>query len=157
MAARPQGVAGTRDNIPEQQSGTDPLLTYCPDLDRWPRSWSYEPRDVPPGVRMVEYFKPFLRDLLTLGLSRTTLRRHRDNIWVLGGEVIRRLQMDSGLRRRPVEQVVADLIGEDGGPLLSHRQSEAEQRAFDATCRRLFRFLTEPDTGRRHDRSRQRR
>jgi hypothetical protein len=43
---------------------------------------------------MVEYFKPFLRDLLTLGLSRATLRRHRDNIWVLGGEVIRRLQMD---------------------------------------------------------------
>jgi len=108
-------------------------------------------------MQMVEYFKPFLRDLLAQQVSRTTLCRHRNNIWVLGGEVIRRLQMDSGLRRRPVEQVVADLIGEDGGPLLSHRQSEAEQRAFDATCRRLFRFLTEPDTGRRHDRSRQRR
>jgi hypothetical protein len=74
---------------------------------------------------MVEYFTPFLRDILTLGLSRTTLRRHRDNIWVLGGEVIRRLQMDSRLRRRPVEQVVLDLIGEDGGPLLSHHESEA--------------------------------
>jgi len=93
---------------------------------------------------MVEYFKPFLRDILTLGLSRTTLRRHRDNIWVLGGEVIRRLQMDSRLRRVPVEQVVLDLTGEDGGPLLSHHESEAEQRAFDATCRKLFRFLTEP-------------
>jgi hypothetical protein len=103
---------------------------------------------------MVEYFKPFLRDRLTLGLSRATLRRHRDNIWVLGGEVIRRLQMDSRLRRRPVEQVVLDLIGEDGGPLLSHHQSEVEQRAFDATCRRLFRFLTEPETDRRHGQSR---
>jgi hypothetical protein len=104
---------------------------------------------------MVEYFKPFLRDLLTLGLSRTTLRRHRNNIWVLGGEVVRRLQMDSRLRRRPVEQVVLDLIGEDGGPLLSHHESEAEQRAFDATCRRLFRFLTEPATDRRQARGRQ--
>lgn len=102
-------------------------------------------------MRLVEYFKPFLRDLLAQPLSRTTLRRHRDNIWVLGGEVIRRLQMDSGLRRMPVEQVVLDLIGEDGGPLLSHQQSEAEQRAFDATCRRFFRFLTaEPTISGRH-------
>ena len=60
-------------------------------------------------------------------------------------EVIRRVQMDSGLRRRPVEQVVLDLIGDDGGPLLSHGQSEAEQRSFDATCRKLFRYLTAPE------------
>jgi hypothetical protein len=81
-------------------------------------------------------------------LSRNTLRLHRDNIWVLGGEVIRRLQMDCGLRSRPVEQVVLDLIGDDGGPLLSHGQSEAEQRSFDATCRKLFRFLTAPEISR---------
>ena len=154
MAARPQGVAGTRDNLAERQPAPDPLRTYCPDLDQWPRSWAYEPRDVPPGARLVEYFKPFLGALLTLELSRPTLRRHRDNIWVLGGEVIRRLQEDSGLRRMPVEQVALDLIGMDGGPLLSHHQSEAEQRAFDATCRKLFRFLTEPEPDRRHGRSR---
>jgi hypothetical protein len=52
--------------------------------------------------------------------------------------------MDSGLRRRPIEQVVLELIGDDGGPLLSHGQSETEQRSFDATCRKLFRFLTAP-------------
>jgi hypothetical protein len=91
---------------------------------------------------MVECFKPFLRELLALSLSRKTLRLHRDNIWVLGGEVIRRLQMDSSLRRRQTQQVVLDLIGDDGGPLLSHGQPEAEQRFFDATCRKLFRFLT---------------
>ena len=98
---------------------------------------------------MVECFKPFLREMLALSLSRKTLRQHRDNIWVLGGEVIRRLQMDSGLRRRPIQQVVLDLIGDDGGPLLSHGQSEAEQRSFDATCRKLFRFLTAPEISRR--------
>ena len=91
---------------------------------------------------MVEYFTPFLRDLLTQQLSRTTLRRHRDNVWLLGGEVIRRLQMDSALRRMPIEQIVLGLIEEEGGPLLSHRQSEEEQRSFDATCRWLLRFLT---------------
>jgi hypothetical protein len=146
MAARPQGVAGTRDSLPEQPPAADPLRSFCPDLDQWPRAWAYEPRDVPSGVRLVEYFAPFLHDLLAQPLSRTTLRRHRDNIWVLGGEVIRRWQMESGLRRTPVERIVLDLIGEDGGPLLSHRSSDAEQRSFDATCRRLFRFLTAAPT-----------
>jgi hypothetical protein len=127
------------------------LQSYCPDLDQWPGSWAYEARDIPYGRRIVECFKPFLRELLARSLSRNTLRQHRDNIWVLGGEVIRRVQMDSGLRRRPVEQVVFDLMGDDGGPLLSHGQSETEQRSFDATCRKLFRFLTGPEISRGHN------
>ena len=56
--------------------------------------------------------------------------------------------MDSDLRRRPIEQVVLSRIGDDGGPLLSHGQSETEQRAFDATCRKLSRFLTDPEISR---------
>jgi hypothetical protein len=148
MAAGPKGVAGRRDSLPAQQAAADPLQSYCPDLDQWPASWAYEPRDIPPGLRMVEWFKPFLRMLLARSLSRKTVRQHRDNIWLLGGEVIRRLQMDSGLRRRSVEQVVLDLIGHDGGPLLSHGQSEAEQRSFDATCRKLSRYLTAPESSR---------
>jgi hypothetical protein len=153
MSAGPKGVAGKRDSLPAKQAAADPLQTYCPDLDQWPRSWAYEARDSPPGLRMVECFKPFLRELLTLPLSRTTLRRHRDNIWALGGEVISRLQMDSGLRSLPIEQVILNLIGDHGGPLLSHGQSEAEQRSFDATCRRFFRFLTEPEISRRRSRN----
>ena len=133
-------------SLPPQQAGADPLQAWCPDIDQWPRSWAYEPRDIPPGLRLaglrlVECFTPFLRDLLALPLSRPTLRRHRDNVWTLGGEVIRALQMDGALRRQPIERVVRNLIDEDGGPLLSHGQSETEQRAFDTTCRKLFRFL----------------
>ena len=142
MTAEPKKVVDGDESLPEQQPDTDPLRGYCPDLDEWPRSWSYEPRDILPGRQMVEYFKPFLRDLLARNLSRKTLRQHRDNIWALGGEVVRELQMDSSLRRRPIEQVVLDLIADDGGPLLSHHQSEAEQRSFDATCRKFFHFLT---------------
>jgi hypothetical protein len=52
----------------------------------------------------------------------------------------------SVLRRRPIEQVVLSLIGGDSGPLLSHGQSEAEQRSFHTICRKLFRFLTAPRT-----------
>ncbi len=129
------------------------MQTYCPDLDQWPRSWAYEERDIPAGLWIVECFKPFLRELLSRQLSRQTLRQHRDNIWALGGEIISRLQMDSDLRRRPIEHVVLDLIGDDGGPLLSHGQSDAEQRSFDATCRKFFRFLTDTETSRRDARN----
>jgi hypothetical protein len=148
MTAGPKGVAGRPASLPAQQIAADPLQSYCPDLDQWPASWAYEARDIPYGLRIVQCFRPFLREMLALSLSRKTLRLHRDNIWVLGGEVIRRLQMDRGLPRRPVEQVVLELIGDDGGPLLSHGQSEAEQRSFDATCRKLFRFLTAPEISR---------
>src|ERR1700733_1658325 len=121
MTAGPKGVAGRPDSLPAQQIAADPLQSYCPDLDHWPGSWAYEPRDIPPGLWMVECFKPFLRELLALSLSRKTLRLHRDH------------------------------IGDDGGPLLSNGQSEAEQRAFDATCRKLFRFLTAPAISRRQN------
>jgi hypothetical protein len=141
MAAGSKGTGGT-SSLPAQQAGADTWQAYCPDLDQWPRSWSYEAGDIPAGQQMVQCFRPFLHHLLSLHLSRKTLRQHRDNVWVLGGEIISRLQLDRGLRRRPIDQVVLDLVSDDGGPLLSHGQSEAEQRSFDATCRRLFRFLT---------------
>jgi hypothetical protein len=100
MTVGPKGVAGRPDSLPAQQIAADPLQNYCPDLDQWPANWAYEARDIPYGLRIVQCFKPFLREMLALSLSRKTLRQHRDNIWVLGGEVISRLQMDSGLRRR---------------------------------------------------------
>jgi len=35
------------------------------------------------------------------------------------------------------------VIHEEGGPLI-HNGSEDEQRSFDSTCRKLYRFLTQP-------------
>jgi hypothetical protein len=100
--------------------------------------------DHPHRVVAVGLVDPHGRDVPTPLACRSsqTLRQHRDNIWALGGgEVISQLQMDSGLRRRPIKQVVLDLAGDDGGPLLSHGQSDVEQHSFDATCRKLTRFL----------------
>lgn len=89
----------------------------------------------------MEYFTPFLRHLMNSNLSRTTLRRHRDNLWALGGEIISTLHETPRLRKQPMADVVFAAISEDGGPLLSHHQSEEEQRSFDSTCRKFWRFL----------------
>lgn len=42
-----------------------------------------EKKDLPPGRRLVKFFTPFLLHLVASGLS------HVDNMWVLGGEIIR--------------------------------------------------------------------
>ena len=111
------------------------------DIDHWPHRWGIESRDLAPGERMLNVFKPFLLHLLSLGYTRKTLHRHRDHLCELGGEIIRRLHEEPALRRRPTQRVLANFLEEDGGPLIYPRISEAEQRSFDATCRKLYRFL----------------
>ena len=88
--------------------------------------------DLVPGEKMVVYFRPFLEHLVSLGLSRKTMRKHVDNLWVLGGEMIRDLHETPALRKVPVESLVFNVI-QDGGPILYHNDSEEQQRSFEST------------------------
>jgi hypothetical protein len=116
------------------------LEHYCRNLNGWPRSWMGLEKDLPPGEQLVALFRPFLEHLAASDLSPKTIQQHVDNIWALGGEFIRDLNDNPALRKKPVDQVLADMI-EYGGPLLYHG-GEDQQRSFDATCRKLRRFLT---------------
>jgi hypothetical protein len=116
------------------------LAAVCSDLNDWPRSWMGFPKDIPPGEKIVASFRPFLDHLLALNLSRKTLRKHVDNLWLLGGELIRDLHETPSLRKRPIADLVFEAL-EEGGPLLYHGDSEAQQRSFESTCRKFRRFL----------------
>jgi hypothetical protein len=118
------------------------LARYGRDLEEWPRSWMGEERDLPPGENLVARFRPFLEYLVGTNLSRKTIRRHIDNLWVLGGEIIRDLNETPSLRQVPMERLLNDVIDEEGGPLIHNCDSEEEQRSFDTTCRKLHRYLT---------------
>ena len=118
------------------------ISAYCRDLDRWPRSWMGLEKDLPPGERLVVCLRPFIEHLAGSTLSRKTIRRHVDNLWLLGGEIIRDLNEDPSLRKVAAERLVRKAIHEDGGPLV-HNGSEEEQRSFDSTCRKLHRFLSQ--------------
>ena len=113
---------------------------FCQDLADWPRSWMGMPEDLLAGHRIIAYFQPFLEHLGQLNLSKKTLRKHVDNLWVLGGEIIRDLHDTPSLRKVPIEHLVFDLVGE-GGPVLYHGDSEEQLRSFESTCRRFRRFL----------------
>ena len=57
------------------------------------------------------------------------------------GEIICRRQNDSDLAKQPVGDLLLNFVAEDGGPLIWPRITESAQNAFDATCRKLHRFL----------------
>lgn len=132
---------GSKAAIVTEDNDACRLLQFCPDIDGWPKSWAGEEIDIVPGRKIVEFLKPFLLYLLTTKLAPKTLRRHRDHMWMLGGEVIRSLNDDPSLRRKPVEKVTFDLLEEEGGPLIWPQITEQQQNAFDASCRKLYRFL----------------
>jgi hypothetical protein len=99
-------------------------------------------KDLPPGERLVACFRPFIESLASSSLSRKTIRKHVDNLWMLGGEIIRDLNETPELRKVSVEQLLCDVIDDDGGPLIHHCDSEEQQRSFDSTCRKLRHFLS---------------
>jgi hypothetical protein len=90
------------------------------------------------GARLVEYYLPFLVHLAESDLSKRTIQDHVDNMWLLGGEIVRDVNQEPRLRKR-----ARDVIHEDGGTLI-HNGWEDEQRSFDSTCRKFRRFLTQP-------------
>jgi len=91
---------------------------------------------------LVACFRAFIEHLASSGLSRKTIRQHADNLWLLGGKMIRKLNQTPSLRKAGVERILTDQIYEDGGPLFQN-SSEEKQHSFDSTCRKLHRFLVQ--------------
>ena len=141
MAKRAATAKITRINRAAPASAAD-LDHYCRGLNDWPRSWMGGERDVPAGEKLVACFRPFLEYLVKgTDLSPKTIQKHVDNLWALGGEIIRDLNETPSLRKKTIEQILFDVIDDDGGPLIYGVSSEQQQRSFDATCRKLKRFL----------------
>lgn len=117
------------------------LRQACPDLANWARSWRYDEPDIAVGQEIVAVFTPFLLDLIDQGLARKTVSRHRDNLWTLGGELIRRRYEDKALARKNARDAIHELVSGEAAPLVYPRISELQQDSLDATCRKLNRFL----------------
>jgi hypothetical protein len=125
--------------IPTEPHG---LASYGVNMADWPDSWMGFEKDILPGQQLVGCFQLFCERLLTTSLTRKTVHKHINNLWLLGGEVIRDLNEDGKLRKIPIGQLLLQILDEDGGPLI-HNGSEEEQRSFDSTCRKLYRFLAD--------------
>lgn len=100
-------------------------------------------KDLPAGEKLVACFRPFLEDLIASDLSPKTIQRHVDNLWALGGTIIRELNETPSLRTKNIQQILDNRIDDEGGPLLYGVDSAEQQRSFDSTCRKLHRFLSQ--------------
>ena len=71
---------------------------------------------------VVACLRPFIEHLAASSLSPTTIRRHVDNLWTLGGEVIRDLHYDPSLRKRAADRLLRDANdARDGHDLIAGR------------------------------------
>ncbi len=110
-------------------------------MDQWPKSWAGLEDDLRLGLGLVAPMRDFLSYLLDQGLSRKTLGRHLNSLWVIGAEIIRAVNDDDTLRNQPPDQLLLEAIEHGQAPLV-YGVTEADQRCFDATARKLLRFLT---------------
>ena len=101
-----------------------------------------EEKDILPGETLVACFRPFMEALAASDLSPKIIQKHVDNLWALGGEIIRDLNETPSLRRKNIEAILDHRIDDEGGPLVYALESEEpQQRSLHSTCRKLHRFL----------------
>ena len=94
------------------------------------------------GKAIVTVLTPFIEHLINQGLSKRTIKRHIDNLWALGGEIITEINWDESLRKHSAKDLVMNVIDEQGGPMLRSPLDSEDQKPFDSTCRKLYKFLT---------------
>jgi hypothetical protein len=109
-------------------------------MEEWPASWAGLDEDEEPGRRLLAELRPFIMHLIDRGLAAKTVRRHLDNLWAIGGEVIRRFNFEPELRQESARRLLLDAVDFGEAPLLPHA-TEAGQHSADATARKLFKFL----------------
>jgi len=116
------------------------------ECDLWPLQWKGTGEDIPYGQGIVEAMRPFIEHLIAEGISDGTLKKHAENLWLLGGELIRDVSLYEEYGKIAPADKVWEALGPEDGPICRHLHSESAQRSFDATCRKLYRFLERRQT-----------
>lgn len=86
--------------------------------------------------------KPFIEELLKSSYSYKTIKNHIDNLWMLGGFIVKRINFYEKDRNIEPHFLLPRFIDSQDGPLIDDF-SESEQINFDRTCRKFYKYLTE--------------
>ena len=97
--------------------------------------------DIEFGDKIVSIFRPFVEDLLSKKYAEKTVKSHIDNLWLLGGELIRIVSSEPELRDTEPLRLLLENIGTDGGSYCHNLATDEELKSFDSTCRKLFNFF----------------
>jgi len=129
------------------QESIKQIQAVFPDILSWPESWMGDEDDLPVGNLALSVFIQYLIYLMEKGRARSTIRKHGDYLWALGGEIIRDTSESGFDQNRPAYDLVLDYVDSLGGPYWGHASSDEDQLQYDRVCRALYRFLynTQPD------------
>jgi len=110
-------------------------------MNEWPNTWQIDDGDLRYGQDLLEELKPFVMYLVGVQkLSRPTVRRHLDNLFLLGGELISLINTYDEDRRCSPARLLDNNLSAEGGPLCKHVQPGRQQQQYDATCKQLYAF-----------------
>ena len=120
----------------------DTVKAYCIDIEEWPDSWKIDNSDIDVGKSILHSaFVPFIYFLISKNLTKKTIKKHIDSMWLLGGEIIERVNSDESLSVKDGLTLVMQFVDGSGGPYSKHLNSEEETKSFDSTCRKLSKYL----------------
>jgi hypothetical protein len=106
----------------------------------WPKNWSYDRASEAFGERLLVELTPFVELLEAHGYTKRTIDRHLGYLFLLGGEIVSQLAVDEEYDR-DAREVLLENIDEEGGPLCRHLHTDTELNQYDATCRKLHKFM----------------
>jgi len=112
------------------------------DIDDWPQSWAGDDDDIPVGQLILNEIKAFLNKQLDRSLSKKTLKRYGDYLWVLGGEIIRDTSCNEVKSNDLKADFLLDYVDELGGPYWRHAVSEQDTNGYNSVCRKFYKFLS---------------
>jgi len=112
------------------------------DIRNWPNSWAIIHEDIEYGKKIIKIYRPFIKSLKEKGLSRKTINSYIDDLWVLGGFIIKIINQEKKYRNYEPEWLFPRYIDSCDGPKILDF-SEYEQNKFDRTCRKFYTYLVE--------------
>ena len=118
------------------------ITAIVPTFYEWPDSWKYVEQDHLYGKRILEHFEAFALHMISKKLSKKTITTHLNNLWLAGGELIRKISNEEDYEMNPVDLILEN-FGDCGGPFCRHLNSPAEENSYDSTGRKFYRFMKE--------------
>ncbi len=112
---------------------------------QWIATWALISSHPKVGEKILKAMQSFVSVIRGQRLPDMILNRHAFNLWLLCGEIVKYVQDDNELKSLSSDELILRFVDAEGGPTCAQLANEQEQRRFDATCLKLFNFLTMPN------------
>jgi hypothetical protein len=115
-------------------------MTEMKEIMVWPKKWCFDRASKVYGRKLLAEMMPFIEWVLAHGYATRTVERHLEYLFLLGGELVSMAAIDEEYDR-DAREVLLENIDDEGGPMCQHLHTDERENQYDATCRKLYRFM----------------